>query len=229
MYTHDTRSIDEVIEYLNELNMTDGAVTFHFVEHRVLCNQALADHPTCQVMEDDGKTLVGAMGILNGIFGVDDQGRGPIAAVFDDEDGSLVRFQRDRPRLNQEAQPDPSLGQPEHVAMGMADEYYVIPEYMRGGIIRYVHWGVEPGDFWEAVIKDQFVEATCRADVINLLVIKVYALLAANHMPNDCRRSRYGKWMEERQESPLKREQVRWPETWRDSVEQVFREVEGSQ
>jgi hypothetical protein len=59
----------------------------------VACNQAMADHPTVQVAQlEDGTFAVGLLGILNGLFGADENGQGYIAAGHDEEE--LVWFCR---------------------------------------------------------------------------------------------------------------------------------------
>lgn len=75
-------TIDEVIEFLNEILAVDEDAIYDLVETRVACNPALANHPTVQVSLQDGKYTVGLLGILNGIFGTDEDGCGPIVATF---------------------------------------------------------------------------------------------------------------------------------------------------
>lgn len=78
-------TIDEAVSFLNELTNIDPAAMQAFVLTRVPCNDALADHPTVQVLDggDDGLgPKVGTLGILNGLFGTDSHGYGPIAADF---------------------------------------------------------------------------------------------------------------------------------------------------
>jgi len=78
----ETVTVDEVIEFLNEVLAIDGDAICNLVETRVACNAALANHPTVQVSPQDGNYTVGLLGILNGIFGTDEDGRGPIVATF---------------------------------------------------------------------------------------------------------------------------------------------------
>lgn len=86
-------SIDDVILVLNDLLAADPDAAHALVEQRVKCSEKLANHPTIQVHCLDGqKPTVGLLGVINGIFGVDQDGWGPIVAVFED-DGRLVRFQ----------------------------------------------------------------------------------------------------------------------------------------
>lgn len=107
-------SIDDVIDFLNEINEIDPDAIHKLVERRVQCNERLADHSTVQVRviptdeeypeptdeeypepaeeRPDVTYQVGLLGILNGIFGINDNGWGPITANFDLE--GVVDFVR---------------------------------------------------------------------------------------------------------------------------------------
>jgi hypothetical protein len=87
--------IDDVIHILNDMVRLDPEAAHQLVETRYLCNNDLADHPTIQVMGNEGKPVVGFLGVLNGIFGADDRGIGYIRAVFDDDTGKLTGFYRE--------------------------------------------------------------------------------------------------------------------------------------
>lgn len=78
----ETVSINDVIELLNDATKRDPDAIARLVNFRTLCNELLSDHPTIQVSSDGGKFSVGLLGIINGIFGIDDKGWGVIAAVF---------------------------------------------------------------------------------------------------------------------------------------------------
>jgi len=85
-------TVEDVVDLLNEALELDRDAIETLVESRVPCNQALADHPSIQVSAHTktdrsvGSFKVGLLGILNGIFGVDANGWGPIVACFDDND-----------------------------------------------------------------------------------------------------------------------------------------------
>ena len=80
-----------VVDYLNELKMFDSLAMAALVGIRVPCNKALALHPTCQVAEYYGSNVVGLLGVLNGLCGIDEEtGFGPIAAVFEDGNQGLL-------------------------------------------------------------------------------------------------------------------------------------------
>lgn len=89
-------TIAEVVSLLNELAVLDPDAMHALVENRVVCNDALADHPTVQVAsrgEWNGAGYeFGILGVLNGLFGSDEAGWGAIAAVFGNEDRRLVGF-----------------------------------------------------------------------------------------------------------------------------------------
>ena len=84
-------SISQAIELLNScLTLDRGAVT-RLVDCRVQCNERLADHPTVQVGSSKSGYVVGLLGIINGLFGVDEKGWGGICAVVAD-DGLIEKF-----------------------------------------------------------------------------------------------------------------------------------------
>lgn len=78
---------DHAIEVLNRMLKTDhDATALLFLTARAPCSEELAHDPTIQVrsykiMEDDPEFSVGFLGILNGLFGVDEEGWGPITMV----------------------------------------------------------------------------------------------------------------------------------------------------
>lgn len=82
-------TVDEVIAYLNELIEIDKPAMAALVANRVPCNRAMADHPTVQVAAQNDGFHVGMLGIINGMFGVDDDLWGPITFIF--EEGDLVK------------------------------------------------------------------------------------------------------------------------------------------
>ena len=92
----DRELAQRVVDYLNDLRERDPAAIHALVETRTPCNEALADHPTCQVAIEGSQASVGLLGVLNGLCGVDSQGWGPIAAHYDGD--LLTGFSlRDKP------------------------------------------------------------------------------------------------------------------------------------
>lgn len=82
--------LDVAIDMLNDILEADPKAISELFTHRVSCNNELADHRTVQVRDDN---TVSALGVLNGLFGVDESGWGYIAAVCN-EDGLIVKFAR---------------------------------------------------------------------------------------------------------------------------------------
>jgi hypothetical protein len=78
-----TLSIEDVVSFLNSLIAIDPKAMSALLETRVLCSFDLAKHPTVQVVSSVNEYCVGFLGILNGMFGVDERGWGPVEAVFD--------------------------------------------------------------------------------------------------------------------------------------------------
>lgn len=96
-------TIDDAIELLNDALATDMAGMSALVNARVRCSADLASHPVIQVSQREGNVTkgeppivyqVGLLGVINGLFGIDERGHGPIAAIC--EDGLVVSFQRRR-------------------------------------------------------------------------------------------------------------------------------------
>lgn len=88
-----TLCLDEVIDYLNEIIAIDAQALTALTNTRVHCHEGFAEHPSVQVVDRDGFYSVGFIGIVNGLFGVDEEGYGAIVFVFDD-DGILRRVEK---------------------------------------------------------------------------------------------------------------------------------------
>lgn len=98
-YDTDHDAIDEAIDVLNRIHAADPIVLQTLIDYRVPCNDAVANDPTVQVgigkdptVPDNG-TWVGLLGIINGLFGTNNNGAGFIFANYDD-DRNLVGFGR---------------------------------------------------------------------------------------------------------------------------------------
>lgn len=77
----------------------------------------------------------------------------------------------------------------------MTDHAYVhhefyIPERMIGGLRRYVDNRIPPGDFLQAVICNDLVEACGRADAENARNLPAYVAWLYNEAPRPCWGSR---------------------------------------
>lgn len=84
--------IDHAVQILNEALALDPSTITRMMMNRFMCTQALADHPS--IIADDMGPTVGPLGIINGIFGLDEDGNGSIAAVIDESTGLITGFQR---------------------------------------------------------------------------------------------------------------------------------------
>lgn len=86
-------AIDQAVEVLNRLHLADPTVMQTLVYQRVPCNQAVAEDPTIQVGGAVNAPMVGILGIINGLFGVNDQSLGYIVANIDGK-GKILNFSR---------------------------------------------------------------------------------------------------------------------------------------
>ena len=81
-----------VVKFLNDLLASDREAISQLVEHRIPCNNLLAEHPTVQV--SGMPPLIGMLGIINGMCGVREDGRGFITAVYNDSHPEVIeRFE----------------------------------------------------------------------------------------------------------------------------------------
>ena len=62
-------TIDETVDFLNELIETDRVAMQSLARKAAKCNEALAEHPSVQVGAHGGGYYVGLLGVLNGLFG----------------------------------------------------------------------------------------------------------------------------------------------------------------
>ena len=65
-------------------------------------------------------------------------------------------------------------------------KYFHIPEYMMGGVTRYIEHGIPPGDFLTAVICNDLFEAISRADDTNMRNLPAYIGYFYNKAPSEC-------------------------------------------
>ena len=98
----DRKLAKRIVDYMNELVALDRLAIRTLVSTRMPCNKAMADHPTCQVVERQGGYCVGLLGILNGLCGANEHGGGAIGAIVDDETSELHGFALVNP-----SEPDP--------------------------------------------------------------------------------------------------------------------------
>lgn len=88
--------IDIAIDILNEALEADREAICKLLDYKVECNDSLANHATIQVGMLNGKSQVGMLGIINGLFGVDEDGYGFICYEYDNN--GVIRFKRTLPR-----------------------------------------------------------------------------------------------------------------------------------
>ena len=86
-------TIDYVIGFINHLVEIDPDAITELVNFRVGCNMDMADHESVQVGHNNEGFTVGFAGLLNGIFGIHEDGWGPISFVSD-ENGKIIRVSR---------------------------------------------------------------------------------------------------------------------------------------
>lgn len=61
-----------------------------------------------------------------------------------------------------------------------------IPPRMQDGVLRYVIFGIKPGDFLCGVFKDSLRSTFAYADEINTLLVRQYAQFVYNSVPATC-------------------------------------------
>jgi hypothetical protein len=92
-------TVEQVVEILNQALDADDVALTDLIQTRVACNEKLAKHSSIQVglapgCDPEDKKLfyeVGILGLLNGLFGVDEKQWGAIAAEID-KTGRVNRF-----------------------------------------------------------------------------------------------------------------------------------------
>lgn len=67
---------------------------------------------------------------------------------------------------------------------------YQLPDYMADGVIRFVLHGIPPGDFLQAVLANDLMEAVGRADRDNQIALVQWAKFVYNELPSPCWGSR---------------------------------------
>ncbi len=92
-------TVEQVVEVLNQALKADDVALTDLIQTRVACNKKLAGHSSIQVglapgCNPEDKNLfyeVGILGLLNGLFGVDENQWGAVAAEMD-KAGHVHRF-----------------------------------------------------------------------------------------------------------------------------------------
>lgn len=86
-------SVEHAVEVLNDALRCDQEVVQKLIETRLPCNEKLAEHPTIQVSGIEGTAKVGLLGIINGVFGICNDGKGYIIAIYDESE-RLIGFKK---------------------------------------------------------------------------------------------------------------------------------------
>jgi len=61
----------QVVDVLNEVLTADPAAANGLFKQYVPCNQAIVDHPTVIVAGSNEQPLLGVLGLINGLVGLD--------------------------------------------------------------------------------------------------------------------------------------------------------------
>lgn len=87
MPLRESLTLTELLDLLNEAARQDPDAVLALMLTRVPCNELLSGHPTIQTgARSGGGFEVGPLGILNGLFGVDEMGWGAVTMVCDVEE-----------------------------------------------------------------------------------------------------------------------------------------------
>ncbi|MDF1666286.1 MAG: hypothetical protein P1V97_31345, partial [Planctomycetota bacterium] len=83
---------DQACEFLNELLKKDQEFVKSLVSTRFKCQGSLAFDPNllCLYSSDFSAAYAGFLGVLNGLFGIDENGQGCISVFV--EEGEIKRF-----------------------------------------------------------------------------------------------------------------------------------------
>jgi len=75
-------------------------------------------------------------------------------------------------------------------SLDWAQHLYALPPRMRGGLVRWVLFGIRPGDFLCAVLSNDLMAALGRADDVNKNLLWEVGLFLHNGCPGECWGSR---------------------------------------
>ena len=83
----------DAVDLLNEAAKLNAQAIRALVDHRVRVNDKLADHPTIQVAVNRYEVpYLGMLGVLNGLFGIDEHGCGAILAEVSHKYNGGIKF-----------------------------------------------------------------------------------------------------------------------------------------
>lgn len=70
--------------------------------------------------------------------------------------------------------------------VGRPADWSLIPEYMIGGLRRYIEHGISPGDFLTALLSNDLRHTFARADMENSAVVGNYVRFLYAYAPSEC-------------------------------------------
>jgi len=84
---------EDVCGLLNEFLALDYDCASALFSHREKCNDAVTHHPSIQVHQYPGEdSKVGLIGLINGVFGIAEDGMGAICYEIDNDTNRIVSF-----------------------------------------------------------------------------------------------------------------------------------------
>jgi hypothetical protein len=89
----------ELVDFLNSILEVDNNCLTELFNKLAICNNDLSHHPTIQVSQLkkwNGNYIetygITALGLINGIFGIDKEGNGAIYREIDSTTGKIIKF-----------------------------------------------------------------------------------------------------------------------------------------
>ena len=83
----------DVCSLLNEFLKLDPECVRALLSYREKCNETITQHPTIQIFQNEGEPAkVGFLGLINGMFGVREDGRGMICYEIDQDTNEIKSF-----------------------------------------------------------------------------------------------------------------------------------------
>ena len=61
-----------------------------------------------------------------------------------------------------------------------------LPQHMVPGLVRYILWGIRPGDFMASMLSGDLFGCLRKADDVNKHSLHAYAIFLYSHAPTDC-------------------------------------------
>ena len=86
----------------------------------------------------------------------------------------------------QRIEEDPVAAYIKHIHLADIAAFARIPEYMHGGLVRYILAGIPPGAFLLSVLAGERALAEVRADDTNKHLLDLYDEFLANEAPHEC-------------------------------------------